>query len=249
MARSIDRKELKNPDQFVSFWTRVGHSASVHRTKLTVGVLGALTAILLVWAANGYMGRRAANASQAFARIERIANAPLLPVTGDGPAKKAEEGVPQFKTEKERTEAALKEAESFIAANGGLGLAAHARLLKGHYLFVLGKPADAAAAYEQLLGGSLDQRLRFLAQEGLAYAYEAKGDFDRAIASFGAMADESQSAGGFYRDFALFNKARLLEKKGNPKDAEKVFKEILEKAPATSLRDEINDRLAALEGK
>jgi hypothetical protein len=247
VARNIDRKELKNPDQFVSFWTRVAHYIGTHRVAVLGGAGGLVVLGFAIWGISGLMTRKAAENSLAFARIDRIANAELLPEKGE-PPKKADDGLPHFKTEDARLEASLKEADAFLAAHGSSKLKDEALLLKAKYLMALNKPAEALAIYKDQLNG-VDERFRFLAKEGLAYAQEASGQIEDAIATLTMLADASQNAGGFYRDRALFNKARLLEKKGSGKDAEKLLREILEKTPTTALREEINDRLATLEGK
>jgi tetratricopeptide (TPR) repeat protein len=88
--------------------------------------------------------------------------------------------------------------------------------------------------------------MRLVEQDGLALAFEAQGQIDKAIDMYSSMAVEAQQAGNFYADRALFGKARLLQKQGKGKDAEKVLREILDKMPKTSMRREIDDRLAAL---
>lgn len=248
MARNIDRKELKNPDQFVSFWTRIAAQIGSHRAVVIGGLAGLIVVGLAIWGGGNFMTKRSAETSREFARIEKVAGAGLLPATGEAPKDLADDGLPHFKTEQERLEAALKEADTFLGKHGGSSLEDEALLLKAKYLMALGKPQEALPIYQGKLG-SLDKRLAFLAQEGLGYALEATGQTDAAITAFGALADQAAGAGGFYKDRGLFHKARLLEKKGTPKEAEKLFREILEKTPTTSLRQEINDRLAVLEGK
>jgi tetratricopeptide (TPR) repeat protein len=246
VARNIDRKELKHPDQFVSFWTRVAAWISAHRLKVLGGAGGLVVAGFAIWGISGLMAKKAAESSLAFARIEKIANAELLPEKGEPPKK--DDGLPHFKTEESRLEAALKEVNTFLGAHGSSALKDEALLLKAKYLLALGKSSEALAIYQGQLGG-VDPHLRFIASEGLAYAQEAAGQIDAALAAFNALAEEAQKAGGFYADRALFHKARLLEKKGSGKDAETVLRDILTKTPTTPLREEINDRLAALEGK
>lgn len=247
MARNIDRKELKHPDQFLTFWTRVGAWIAARRIQVIGGLAGLLVASIAIWGVSAYMTKKAASNSLAFSRIERIASAELLPEKGEPPKK--DDGLPHFKTEGERVGAALKEVDAFLAAHGSSSLKEEALLLKAKYLLTLGKHSEALAIYKDQLGG-IDARLRFVAREGLGYAQEAAGQIDDAIATFTALADESQQApGAFYRDRALFAKARLLQLKGNGKDAQKLFKEILEKAPTTPLKEEIAQRLAALEDK
>jgi tetratricopeptide (TPR) repeat protein len=246
VARNIDRKELRNPDQFVSFWTHAGEKLKVHRMKVLGAIAGVVIGGAAIWGISAVNTKKAAATSADFTRIERIATAELLPATGEAP--KADDGLPHFKTEQERLEASLKEVDTFLGAHGGSSLREEALLLKAKYLLALGKTSDALAIYQGQLGG-LDGRLRFLAEEGLGYALEASGQTDAAIAAFGTLADDSLNGPGFYRDHALYNKARLLEKKGNGQDAQKLLHEILEKTPTTPLREEINDRLASLEGK
>jgi hypothetical protein len=249
VARKIDRKQLKSPDQFVSFWTHAGAFVAARKQVVLGTVLALLVGGLGTWGLATWLTRRAAQASQVFSRIERIASADLLPATGEAPKGSPDDGLPHFKTEQERLEAALKEADAFLSSHSGSRLRGEAQLLRAKFLLGLGKAGDAVTTYQTLLGGSLDGRLRFLAGEGLGYALEAAGQDDKAIAAFGALAEEAQQSGGFYRDRALYSKARLLEKKGSGKEAGKLFKEILDRSPTTPLREEINDRLAALEGK
>jgi tetratricopeptide (TPR) repeat protein len=246
VTRNIDRKELKKADQFVSFWTRVAAVLSAKRQVFLIGLVALVVVVLASWGISELVSKRAVSASRDFSRIERVASADLLPASGEAP--KVDDGLPHFKTEKERIEAALKEADSFLGAHSGSGLKDEAELLKAKYLLALGKAGEAVVIYKNL-GASVDPRLRFLALEGLAYAHEAAGQTDDAIAAFLALGQESDKNGGFYRDRAFFGRARLLEKKGNAKEAEKLLKEILEKTPTTPLREEINDRLASLEGK
>jgi hypothetical protein len=211
VARHIDRKQLKKADQFVSFWTHVATFVSAKR-HLVLGIsLGTIGLALAIWGGAVYYGKRAAQTSQDFARIERIAAADLLPATGEPPS----DGLPHFKTEQERLQAALKEADTFLGSHSGSRLKDEAQLLRAKYLLALGKPGDAAPVYQSLLAGSIDRRLRFLAQEGLGYALEGSGQIDGALAAFSALADGADQLGGFYRDRALFHQARLLASKGH----------------------------------
>lgn len=238
-------KELKAPDQFVSFWAKIGKQAGEHRQTLLIAAGVLVGAVLVVVAVNTFLASRAEKASQAFARIHRIASAPV--VEGDKPPPDAAGG-PTFKTSKERAEAALKEADQFLSTYGGSKLRDEALLQKGRLLLLSGRPADAVTLYSGLVS-EIDERYRFLAEEGLAYAYEASGNVDKAIETNGALAERAKGAGNFFRDRALFNKARLLEGKGAVKDAEKLYREILVETPTSVLKEEINSRLALIESK
>jgi tetratricopeptide (TPR) repeat protein len=256
VAKGISKKELRQPDEFVTFWTRAGEQAtrfaSERRRALIVGATMLATVIAGSVIFSGVSEQRAARATAALVRIEKIAAADLRPdgapaANPDG-TPVADDGIPRFKTEKERDESALKELDGFLAGSAG-PLSNEARLERGPLLLALGRAPEAIETYQRVLGDALDPRLKFLAREGLGYAQEAKGDLDAAVATF-AMLDEDAAVfkgADFYADRALFHKARIAELRGNAEDAKKIYKEVLDKNPTTSLRDEITNRLAVLE--
>ncbi len=214
---------------------------------LALGVGGVVLLVGVAIGATGYLDGRDAGESRAFARIENIAMAGLIPEAKDAP--KFADGLPHFKTEAERQDAAAKEVEAFLSAHAASKLKNDALLLRARYQLLAGKAAEAVASYQSVIGTSLDERLHFVAKEGLGFAYEASGDKDKAVATFSALADSAKGPGNFYGDRALFDKARVLAARGSTADAAKILHEILDKSPTSSLRDEITDRLAVLEGK
>ena len=250
MAKTLE-KELKRPDEFVSFWTHFGAKLSQNRRKV-IALLATVAVIVAgVWGWTFYRQGLAAKETLAFLRIDRIANAELLPDKDsdkkepDKASAKAEESdVPRFKTEKERLEAANKEADAFIAQYGTEGLGRKVSLDKASRLIVLGNPAEAATIYERLAGSETDANLRRIELEGVGIAREVEGKLDEALRAYTALAEQCQAGSRFYLDQALYAEARVLQKQGKSKDAEKILREILEKAPKTPLRSQIDDRLA-----
>lgn len=254
MTKHINRKELKRPDQFVSFWTHLSERASrvmVDRKKpvmMGIGVLAGVVTATLIFAE--LRERTAIRSSQALARVERIATAELTPA--DGTSK--DDGVPHFKTDKERLEAALNEVDGFLAGEAHSPLRPEAQLQKAGFLLDLQRPDEAIPIYTTLLSGRLEKNLRFMAEEGLGYAREAKGDLDGALGAFTALGagveGKSDAEGaGFYQDRALYHQARIAERKGDAAAATKLYRQVLEKSPGSGLRDEISNRLAVLEPK
>jgi hypothetical protein len=245
-------KELKQPDEFVSFWTHLGTKLSRHRRKVIAAFVTAAVGLGAGWVLVSYRNAQAAKATVAFARIDSIAAADLLPekapdsAKGAKPEKTEDDTVPHFKTEQERLEAAIKEADAFVASFGAAGLGRKALFGKAGRLLVLGKAADAATIYDTLAANEPNPQLRVMEMEGSAAANEAAGKLDDALRSYSALADECQRIGGFYLDHALFAKARILEKQGKGKDAEQALRDILTKVPKTPLRPQIDDRLAVL---
>jgi tetratricopeptide (TPR) repeat protein len=243
------KKELKRPDEFVSFWTRFGDQASrfyaANRRPVVVGATALATLIAGSIAYSAVAERNAVRSTQALERVHKIATADLVPA-GSPPK---DDGVPHFATEKERVEAALKELDAFRAAEPRSDLRPEAELRRGELLLALDRSDEAIATYDGLLHGKLDERLRFLAREGLGYAWERKGDLDKAQAQFAQLDEDAAALPGFYKDRALYQKARITELKGNRDEAARLYHEVLDKNPTTSLRDDITNRLAVLELK
>jgi tetratricopeptide (TPR) repeat protein len=243
------KKELKRPDEFVSFWTRFGEEASriwaANKRQIIVAGTAMVTLIVGSVVFSEVAERNAVRATQALERVQKINTADLVPAGGTA----KDDGLPHFATEKERVQAALKELDAFLAAEPHSRLRPQAQLQRGELLLALDRADEAVAVYDALLKDKLDDRLRFLAREGLGYAWERKGDLDKALAAFSQLGDDAASMGSFYKDRAPYQKARIEELRGNQDAAAKLYHEVLEKNPTTSLRDEITNRLAVLELK
>jgi tetratricopeptide (TPR) repeat protein len=247
-TKKLTKKALKQPDQFVGFWqiasARIGRFAAKNAKVLVVSVSALTTVavgmVVMSWVAEG----RAARASAALERVHQIAGAELAPA--GSPIKT--DNIPRYATEKERLEGALAALDGhFKSMRGPLG--EEAALVRGGLLLDLGRADEAQAIYEKLLAGRLDARLRFLAHEGLGYALERKGKLAEAQATFAKLGTDATTLGDFYKDRARYHEARLAELQGNPAEATRIYHEVLDKNPTTSLRDEISSRLALLELK
>lgn len=248
MAKKLTKKALKQPDQFIGFWQRVSMATSEFASKnakaLVIGVSTLATVVVGSVVMTQVSESRSARASVALDRVQRIAAGELV---ASGAAPK-QDGVPHFATDKERMEGALKELDAQFSS-GRTPLYPEASLLRGSLLLGLDRADEAAALYQKLLDGKLDAHFRFLAREGLGYAHERKGKLQEAAAAFAKLGDDAAGMGGFYKDRARYHAARLTEMQGNPAEAIRIYREVLDKNPTTSLRDEITNRLALLELK
>jgi hypothetical protein len=247
VARALE-KELKRPDEFVTFWTKLGQAISAHRGKVAALAVVVALGVGAVWGVTIYRRSKAAKATLAFERIDRIANADLLPAKDADDTGKAtmeeDDGIPHAKTESERLTAANQAADAYLAVFGSAGLGRKVLFDKAGRLLVLGAPGQAEQIYQDLAGSEPDHDLGLLEREGVALALEAEGKLDDALRAFASLAEECQAGTKFYLDRAWYGQARILERQGKGKDAAKILREILEKVPKTDLRTQIDDRLA-----
>lgn len=239
------------PDEFVSLVSKGVEEARSHRTPILVGIGAALVAVVVSWGVSKMAESKKEHASHQLGRALKIYSAPLkdapedpaAALTGQDPAD-ASDDLPRFKTAQERLDATLKELDA-VVGSAPEPTVHQARLARAGVLVDLGRYDEAITAYDAYLKDARgDSHLKFLARKGKAVALEAKGNLDGAIAELKTLETEAP----FLQARAQYQQARLLLKKGNKAEGEKLLKGILEKFPGSSLRDEISARLSSLEG-
>jgi predicted negative regulator of RcsB-dependent stress response len=103
--------------------------------------------------------------------------------------------------------------------------------------------------YDEALKTLKDFTLRYsneemfipLAYEKMAMAYIRKGDTKEAMKTLEALYNLK---GNIYKDFALMESARLLEKEGKTEEAKKKYKELSEKFPNSPFKAEADEKLS-----
>ncbi len=121
-----------------------------------------------------------------------------------------------------------------------------AALVRAARLMREGSFADAQASYGKFLERHSDHELSYLAREGLALSLEASGDVDAAVVELDTLAGDT---GAFYRDQALFHKARMLEGLGKADEALTTYKLYVEEYPLDQdslAREAVVERLKEL---
>lgn len=147
-----------------------------------------------------------------------------------------------FATDAERWQAIYDGAAKALAENSSGAIAQSARLTQAAAAMHLDKADEAATLYQAYLAGeTLDSAVPF-AYMGLANAYAASGEVDKAIENFDKLGELGES----YADVAAYQKAQLLDVSGKTQEAKELYHEILESDPQTPHRDAIERRLAFL---
>jgi predicted negative regulator of RcsB-dependent stress response len=238
------RKQRPTEDEFIGFWHKAYTKAEPYARAIAITIGSALVVFFAVWGTSTWLEHKAQMATEAFGRAVRIYDADLI--TDEAPAKTDEENpLPRFKTEKERAEATLAELDQFDKKFHSSQAAKEAQLLRAGVLYDLHRYDDAATLYGNFLREPHANALTAIAREGLGLVEEARGHLDEALAAFQALEPKS---GDFYRDRALWDEARIYQKKGDKQKAAERLKELIAKVPSSPLRDEAQTRVAALEG-
>jgi tetratricopeptide (TPR) repeat protein len=193
-ARKIRRKDLKKPDEFVTFTSRAVQWCLEHKPLALRLASGLAVLILVVTGVFLYQSHRERQAR----RLYNEAVASLLPPPGGG-----DSGLETAitKLEQVRRQYASTKVGSFALADLG-----NLYLRKGNY-------DEAIACYQASLK-ELDRRgsLYGLVLQDLGTAYEAKGAWDSAAETYERLAREGTPS---YQAQAQLGLGRVYEAKGN----------------------------------
>ena len=214
----IDRKALREPDEFQVLSGRATAWVRANRTAVAAGA-GVLAVLVLVWLGVGwYRGRLAAAAAVRFgaAHAELVAGR------------------------------YAEAAESFAGLGRDYRATPFGRLAglyRGHALAAQGDAAGAASAYAGYLEGSPGtEYLRQQALVGLGRAREAGGEAAQAREAFAQAADVP----GPFRTEARLGLARLAEAAGDAGAAREIYAALLAEVPAgMPLRDFLESKAPA----
>src|SRR5262245_46135571 len=213
----LDRKALREPDEFQTLTRQVGKWAEANRSALVAVVAGALA---LAGVAAGVSWYRASQSAAAGARSDAAHDDCLArrwaeaPDAFAGPAR-AYPGTPYGRL---------------------------ASLYEGHALSRKPDPADAATAYGEFLAASPPtDYLRQEALVGLARAREASGD------AAGALEANEQAAAidGPFRSEARLSLARLYEAGGQADKAKELYLAVLKDSPSGFARTVLESKIPA----
>jgi tetratricopeptide (TPR) repeat protein len=178
-AKKVSRKELKQPDEFLSFSARAIEYAQLHSRELMIGIASIVVLSLFIWAWTVYKEKKEATASQLVAQAQSLWK-PSFPGEATGQA-----GIAPPRKDPEAENRAREILEDVIDNYRRTSACPVARILLGQIYYENGEYDKAIATYEDFLkSGSQKPELTALAWEGLAYSYEAKEDFTKALGSY-----------------------------------------------------------------
>jgi predicted negative regulator of RcsB-dependent stress response len=244
MSKYTRKQKGAAQDDFVGFWENLAKKAEPYARAIVTTLLTAVVLIAVVWAISSWMEKKSQAATAAYGRAVRIYEADLI--TGDEPNKTDEQDpVPRFKTEKERADATLQQLAKFDKKYKKSSTAREAKLFRAGVYYDLGRWDDAASEYEKFLDDTHPSPLVPVGREGLGLVREQQGKLDDALGQYQKI---EPKVGDYYRDRALWDQARVWQKKGDKKKAAELLKQLVQKVPGSPLKDEAQNQIAELEG-
>jgi tetratricopeptide (TPR) repeat protein len=217
--RRVTKKQLKAPDEFISWGSKAMQYAMAHLTYIGLGVLllAAIIVALVLWRQH-----QAASEEMAFTLLGR--------------------GIALYQQDEKREEALPVFSElikDYPRTKGG----EVALLYRGRSYMLQGDYDQAIADFKLFLKRSSQPFLRVIALNALANSYTAKGEYQKAIDNFQQVIDSGDE---WLRPYVLLQMGMCWEKLGEKKKAAEAYQESLELAPPPPWRTLASLRLKKL---
>lgn len=218
------KRDLSNPDEFVTFWAKVLEFIAKHKVQVACG-LGVFIVSIIVAAVIGYSLKKSEN--RAFALLQQgITKYQTLLKTGDSNTAYLDAG---------------KDFELIIqkysARNGGK----MASLFYANLCYTAGDYDKAIAMYKKLLINFKDEPfLKNLILNDLGYSFGAKKDYRNAVEYFERIATSPDFN---LKDEALFNLGGLYAAIGDNDKSVTAFKKILSDHSGSMYSEIVKERV------
>jgi len=242
LAKKVSRKDLKEPDEFLSFTVRALKWINEQKVALIIGTLAVIVVVLGTFAWRWYSLSKEKAASVDFIKAREILDARVIP-RDDAAGTSVSDG--SFSSEDDKFRAAIAEFEQVIKSHSNSATAALATYYVAEYSRRVGDYDKAISNFKSYLkteGPSGE--LAAFAVEGIAASLEAQGKEDQALQQYQRLTEPPFN---MQPDRGLFHVARLEQKAGHTAEAVRLYNEIIEKYPKTTYMRDIQDRLIMLE--
>lgn len=243
MARKYTRKQLNQPDEFITMTQRAWGWLTDHTTRV-LAMIGVTTVIVAAaWTWEHLSLRRAEASTSVLSKALEVNEAAVLPTAS---AQGAEEAgaTPRFATESARLSAADQAFDRAIAEGRGAQLRALAVLMRAGVRYQRGRYQAAQADYEAFLRDADEDTTRLFgaaATEGLMYSFEARQQWSQALAAARRLPHEGDA-----RFDALYHEGRILLSKGDRKGGQERLQQVMAGAKSRTLIERASQALMAL---
>ncbi|MGH7772584.1 MAG: tetratricopeptide repeat protein [Candidatus Binatia bacterium] len=218
--KRFTRKDIRQPDQFVTFTRRLFHLAEGHRYAFVASLALILVGALALWGWDSYRSRQNRLAAQHYSRAVSLYR--------DGKFREAIEALSD-----------LNIYRSSPYSRFGLFYQANSHI-------ALKEPARAIEALQELLRRERkDPLLRQLAFMALGTTQERAGQCGEAVPTF----SQAEKISGPFKEEALLGKARCSVQNRDPNEALKSYRQYLTDYPASERITAISLQIQELETK
>jgi tetratricopeptide (TPR) repeat protein len=225
--KKITRKEIKEPDEFITLWSRVLAFAVARKREALYGLAGFLVLVLLLSGWRTYSRNQEARASVLLGEAQEA----LASKGGTDPSGPA-------------LDRAVSALENLLATYPRTRCAQTGRLVLADLKYRQGDYEKAIEIYRSYLDrGHRTNELTALAWEGIAYCQEAQGKYEEAIASYRKAAETQPS---YHPGWALLGVGRCLEATGKLQEATEVYRKFLADYPQHPRAREVETLLARI---
>ena len=237
-TKRITRKEIKQPDEFITFSARAIEFSQAHTREITIGVASVLVLGLLAWAVSAYSNKKEAQAARLLAQAQAL----LQPISTEA---QAGQPVPaEAKADPEAAARALVLLLDVVENYKRTEASKVARILVGQRYYEAGDYDAAIDTYEAFLKKANPKpELKAMAREGLAYAHEAKEDFEQAAICYEEL---SKSSLTWVQGWGCLGMARCYERLGEIQKATDAYRTLLADHPQHPKAEEARANMARL---
>jgi len=243
--KATERHRLKQ-NEFEKTVARTREVVAERQKEITTAVVAVVAVLVLVGGYFTYRTSRNSKATALLASALAVAEAPVVappPPTPGGAPPIQQPGT--YRTERERSEAALPQLQAAADAYPGTDAGITARFRLASTLAELGRHAEAEQRYQEVVQKTSSRDIyHYTAQLGVGEARMAQGKAADAMATFQALATDGNSQ--LPVDGVLMQLGRAALVAGKKDDASRAFNRVVEEFPQSLYVTEAKEKLAEL---
>lgn len=229
-GKRITKKQLREPDEFITLTERAYHFAGEHGKKIIAGGILFLVIFLAILFYQMWERKKDEEAARAYGVASEMYER--------GIAQAREGSTPDYKEIMAKFDEVIAKFPRTLFGRLSLIYGGNIHLRQGEY-------DEAIKAYSAFIEKAGKQELyKYFAWDGLGHAYEGKKDYGKAIEAYQKILDVGK---GFQLEEAHLNMGYCYEKLGKNKEALENFKAFLKNSSKTLLANVISRKVSLLE--
>jgi TolA-binding protein len=243
--KRTERHRLKE-NEVASTFARLTEVYDAHKQQLTVAVTAV---VVIVAAAVAFVTWRSQTGSRSEALLAdamATERAQVAPPPAPGSATPTPPPAGSYPTQKARNEAALAKFMTVADGNPSSDAGIAARYHAAAMLTALGRHAESAQRYQEVVDRGGTSVYGQMAKLGKADAEVAAGKFDQAIAVYRELSSSKDSQ--LPVDGILMQLGRACDAAGKPTDARQAFKRVVDEFPQSAYSAEAKRALDQIKG-